>query len=86
MIYLHLTRIKCLGEGIVFAGDSMGGTLMISALHKCLLMGIPPPVGLCLLYAPTLANFTPCPSRHLCNMDPLVPVPFSKLIITGENL
>lgn len=71
------------GERIVGAGDSAGANLILTTSLKCLGLGIPPPMGLFLAYAPTYLNLMPSPARLLCMMDPLLTVGFISRCIKG---
>ncbi|XP_069679565.1 hormone-sensitive lipase isoform X2 [Periplaneta americana] len=63
-------------EKVVLVGDSAGANLNIGVAMKCVELGIRPPSGLFLAYAPVLVSFVPSPSRLLCLMDPLLPFGF----------
>lgn len=74
-----------IGERIVAAGDSAGGNLLVGMSMKCNDLGIPPPVGLFLVYTPTFVNLTPSPARLFCIMDPLLPFGFLRRCVMGKN-
>lgn len=64
------------GERIVGAGDSAGANLILGTSLKCIELGIPPPAGLFIAYAPLYLCLTISPSRLLAMMDPLLPYGF----------
>ncbi|KAK3914126.1 Hormone-sensitive lipase [Frankliniella fusca] len=63
-------------QRVVLVGDSAGANLNMGLALKCIELGLQPPVGLFMAYAPVLVSFVPSPSRLLCLMDPLLPFGF----------
>lgn len=64
------------GERIIGAGDSAGANLILATSLKCIELGIPPPHGLLIAYAPLYMCLTISASRLLAMMDPLLPYGF----------
>lgn len=52
---------------------------------KCIELGLRPPTGIFMAYAPVLVSFVPSPSRLLCLMDPLLPFGFMMRCLKGLN-
>lgn len=63
-------------QRVVLVGDSAGANLNMALALKCIELGLQPPAGLFMAYAPVLVSFVPSPSRLLCLMDPLLPFGF----------
>lgn len=82
MVYAYcwaLNNCHLLGstaQRVVFVGDSAGANLNMALALKCIELGLRPPTGLFMAYAPVLVSFVPSPSRLLCLMDPLLPFGF----------
>lgn len=82
MVYAYcwaLNNCHLLGstaQRVVLVGDSAGANLNMSLALKCIELGLRPPTGLFMAYAPVLVSFVPSPSRLLCLMDPLLPFGF----------
>lgn len=72
------------GECIIGAGDSAGANLILATSLRCIEMGIPPPKGLFLAYAPMYLSLTMSPSRLLSMMDPLLPYGFMVRLLKGK--
>lgn len=64
------------GEKIVVGGDSGGGNLSVALALKCIHLGVRPPDGIFVAYAPLNLQLTPSPSRLLCAVDSLIPLEF----------
>ena len=65
-------------------GDSAGGNLVTGITMKCIKLGVRIPTGIFLIYAPSLIQFIPSPSRLLCLMDPLLPFGVLMKCLKGE--
>lgn len=73
-------------ERIVLAGDSAGANLHLGLALRCIEMGIQPPSGIFVAYAPVLVSFVPSPARLLCLMDPLLPFGFMMRCLKGITI
>ncbi|XP_014205490.1 hormone-sensitive lipase isoform X1 [Copidosoma floridanum] len=61
---------------VVFVGDSAGANLNLVTALRCLELGIRPPDGIFMAYAPVLLEFTIPPARFFCLSDPVLPLGF----------
>ncbi|XP_072153805.1 uncharacterized protein Hsl isoform X2 [Bemisia tabaci] len=72
----NAAQLGSTADKIIFAGDSAGANLCLSLAFKCIELGVRPPDGIFLAYAPVLISFLPSPSRLLSLLDPILPIGF----------
>jgi hypothetical protein len=64
-------------------GDSAGGNLAAVVTLRALELGITEPSGVVMIYPALYLHMTPCPSRVLSLMDPLLPLGTLQLCMTS---
>lgn len=61
-------------QSVICVGDSAGGNLAAAVALRALEEGIRPPCGVVMIYPALYLHMTPCASRVLSLMDPLLPL------------
>ena len=69
----------------LYTGDSAGGSLITGLTLRCLQLGIRPPDGLFIAYAPFTLKIVPGPAKMLAIMDPMLPLSFALRCLKGKH-
>jgi acetyl esterase/lipase len=70
----HAQQLGSSAQSVICAGDSAGGNLAAVVALRAIEEGIQPPCGVMMIYPALYLHMTPCASRVLSLMDPLLPL------------
>jgi hormone-sensitive lipase len=79
----HASQLGSSAKSILCVGDSAGGNLAAVVTLRALELGITQPSGVVMIYPALYLHMTPCASRVLSLMDPLLPLGTLQLCMTS---